>query len=403
MAVTRFVSAWRDARRVRTMTPADIASHQQALWRRMPFDAYAAFRGRSGAALTELPVIDIATFRARFADYNRLGLSLQTAQAAAAAGESGQDYDLPQGVKAGFSTGTSGATRGVFLTDADERAAYIGQLLAKLLSPAELMRTNRIALSLRAGNDLYRPVHAPCLRARFFPLTPDLQDLINFLQAFRPDVLIAPPQLLLALAASGKATPYRKVFYGAETLNAVERAFITDRLGVRPDPVYQATEGFLGAPCAHGTLHLNEDSLIIEREALDDQGRFRPIVTDLRRRTQAVVRLRLDDILQATTCTCGSPLAAVRPVSGRLGDTWHITGRILFPDEIEARVSPHIAPDRRWIATASPDRITVACPDTGDSIAIARQLAGFGLPVIAVPYDPAADFPKRRHVRWQAS
>ncbi len=46
-------------------------------------------------------------------------------------------------------------------------------------------------------------------------------------------------------------------------------------------------------------MHLNEPYLLIEREWLDrEQTRFTPIVTDLWRRAQPVVRYRLNDVLQ---------------------------------------------------------------------------------------------------------
>jgi hypothetical protein len=84
-----------------------------------------------------------------------------------------------------------------------------------------------------------------------------------------PLVRIDPQGVLLDLAVANRPLPaLRRLFYGAETLNATERAFVTKRLGRRPDPIYQATEGFLGAPCRLGTLHLNEDAMIIERAPL---------------------------------------------------------------------------------------------------------------------------------------
>ena len=60
--------------------------------------------------------------------------------------------------------------------------------------------------------------------------------------------------------------------------------------------VYQATEGFLAASCAHGTLHLNEEFLHIEPQWIDEQ-RFTPLITDFTRSTQPIVRYRLDDVL----------------------------------------------------------------------------------------------------------
>lgn len=345
--------------------------------------------------LSEIPVIDTSTFRARFEDYGTTGLSHADALRAAEAAERGQTVALPHGLSAGFSTGTGGAERGLFVTSASERAIYAGLLMGRLFSPRDLIALKRVAVCLRAGNALYdRP------RVRFFGLGDSHRD--DAIAAYRPQALIAPAHVLLDLAERGPLWPgLRHLFYGAETLNAAERAYVQDRLKVRPDPIYQATEGFLGAPCRLGTLHLNEDSLIIEREALGGD-RFRPVITDLRRTSQLVVRLRLEDILRPVTCACGSALSAVAPVEGRIQDVWCFGGRTFWPAEIEALVTARLAPQRRWIATAAPDAIRYGGETDDDADAIFAALAPLNLPLIRVPYDRAQDIPKRRHVRWQA-
>ena len=42
--------------------------------------------------------------------------------------------------------------------------------------------------------------------------------------------------------------------WGAEPMGVLERDWIGAALGVHPDPIYQATEGFLGAACPEGVL-----------------------------------------------------------------------------------------------------------------------------------------------------
>ena len=399
MALTAFLSAYLAGLYANSWTDrAAVMRRQDRLWRRLPLRDYPALRHLAKQPLDRFPIVDVADYRAQFEAYNRYGLSQEAATAAALAAEAGRPSSLPHGLSAGLSTGTTSATRGLFVTSPEERATYIGTVLAKLVPPAEWSTTKRVALCLRAGNVLYN-VDLAGMRLRFFPLEADHDATIQALRDDRPDVLVAPPQLLLALA--NRAPDFRcpRLFYGAETLNDIERAFITERLGVRPDPIYQATEGFLGAPCRLGTLHLNEDSLIIEREPLDAHGRFRPIVTDLRRRTQAVVRLRLDDVLQETTCACGSPLQAVKPLMGRVDDIGRFRDRIVFPDEIQDLASPLLPGDMQWCATIDGMGISIACPDEKAAARLVKALAVLGRPVKRVAYDPAADFPKRRHVR----
>ncbi|MDC7684597.1 cell division protein FtsA [Asticcacaulis sp. BYS171W] len=386
-----FLSAYTTALISRRWSRATIARHQARLWqrKRVELRAVPAYAEVTGDALTDFQVTDIAAFRTRF-DAFASGVTYTEAEALATAAETGVAQS--PGLRAGFSTGTSGGTRGLFVTTPVERAAYMGQLLGKLLTPIELMRYRRVALCLRAPNDLYRSKR---FDLRFFPLNGDADEI----EAFDPEILIAPPQVLLKLRT---LPSLRRVFYGAETLNVVERDGIAARLGVRPDPIYQATEGFLGAPCRLGTLHLNEDSLIVETEPLGDQGRFRPVVTDLRRRSQAVIRLRLDDILQDTVCACGSALRAVRPVEGRVQDIWRWGAQTVFPGEVEARVSPGLPSDQGWTATGRPNGIVFACAHDDDASAVAAALARFGQPVQRTAWDPAQGYPKRRHVRWMS-
>ncbi|ESQ78358.1 hypothetical protein [Asticcacaulis sp. YBE204] len=387
--VRAFLSAYGTALISRHWMRAVLERHQGRLWRRKraALRGVRAFAAVTGDALSDVPITDVTDFRARF-DAFTPGFSHTDAVALAEGAETG----APQspGLRAGFSTGTSGGLRGLFVTTPIERAAYMGQLLGKLLTPLELMRYRRVALCLRAPNDLYRSGR---FDLRFFPLGGDVADI----EAFDPEVLVAPPQVLLKLRPMPSLN---RLFYGAETLNAIERDGITARLGVRPDPIYQATEGFLGAPCRLGTLHLNEDSLIVEHEPLDNQGRFRPVVTDLRRTSQAVIRLRLDDILQEATCPCGSALRAVRPVEGRIQDIWRWGDRPVFPGEVEAQVAPCLPPDHGWTATGSVTGIVFSVAHDEDADAVAKALRRFGQPVSRVTYDPAQDYPKRRHVRW---
>jgi putative adenylate-forming enzyme len=387
------VIAYLEARR--QYTPDGLKRRQDRLWQRLRarFAASPALKSYTDAQLADLPIIGTGDFRARFSDYSTIGLSHDDAIAAATRAETGGTGDLPGGSNAGFSTGTGGGTRGLFVTSASERATYSGRLAGKLLAPLQLLKVRRIAVCLRAPSRLYNRAGV-----RFFALGDADRDAA--IVDYNPHLLIAPPQVLLDLAASGHTLPsLRHLYYGAETLNAAERAFVTERLSRRPDPIYQATEGFLGAPCAHGTLHLNEDGLIIEREDIGS-GRFRPIVTDLLRHTQPVVRLRLDDILRPCNCPCGSALTAVEPVEGRSQDIWRWGAQTVFPAEVESAVSAAVLPHRRWLAIGSPSGITYA--SEADDDAVAEALQRFGQPLTRRPYDRALDFPKRRHVRWQA-
>lgn len=393
-------------------TRADVARHQARLWRRLaPVLADTpALSAHAGKAMEAIPVIDAHEMRARPDAWNSLSLSALEIAASADAAERGEAGEVRSGIYAGYSTGSFGK-RGMFLSSRSERARYLGQSLAKLL-PDPAWSRRRIALCLRADNALYRDVaSAGPFEFRFFSLTMPADDRAAAIGAFAPDIFVAPSHVLAELAArttAGKFKPpgFRRLYYGAEPMGASERDWIEDALGVRPDPIYQATEGFLAAACSHGTLHLNEDSIAFGFEPIGSSHRVRAIITDLRRTSQPVVRVRLDDILQLreAACPCGSAMQAIEPVEGRVVDTWRWNETSIFPRDVETAVSAALAPSDHWRAIGSPAGVRLACDVPGAHAAAAmlsKMLADAGAPwpVTVVPFTPQ-DAPKRRRVQW---
>ena len=410
---TRLIAAWLDARwsGLRLRTPADVVARQTRLWRRMvPVVARTpAIAALAGQPLDRFPVVSPETLRRDFDRWNTVGLSLEETEAAARSSEAGGSGEVRPGVVAGLSSGSSGHP-GLFVSSADERAGYLGHILARLLPVDALVRPTRIALCLRADNRLYGDV-ARAGRFRFLFVGLAETDQIRFerLQAFAPHVLIAPSHVVADLArcdAGADRWPLRRLFYGAEPMGEAERDWIGAALGIRPDPIYQATEGFLGAPCRLGTLHLNEDVLIVERDPVPGTNRFVPIVTDLRRRTQPMIRVRLPDLLEPLErpCPCGSPLTPVHPVEGRLEDLWRWPGVVIPPREVEATISAALGPGRDWRATACRTGVTIeVSPELIDlaetTLDALLALHGLSLPVDARELTGLTTV-KRRRVRW---
>lgn len=404
----RVLGAYVAARRYqsRGMNRERLEQRQRKLWREFApvISRTPALAHLAGKPLEDFPIVRPEEIRRDFGRWNTLGLSKLAAEAAAAEAEAGGSGEVVAGVSAGFSTGTSGA-RGVFLASAGERAEYLGQALARLLPWDGLLRRRRIALCLRADSTLYRDVgNAGPFEFRFFGLGMPVPELQRELAAFEPHVFVAPSHVLAALARAGaQVRSLERLFYGAEPMGALERAWIGAQIGVRPDPIYQATEGFLGAACAHGTLHLNEDTLIIERQPVAGTDRFQPIVTDLRRTTQPMVRVLLDDLLQArdVPCPCGSPLASVEPVEGRMGDLWRWGDVVIAPREVEASVSGAVGADVDWRAVGGTRQTTVEIDSAVaeravDAVSALLHQRGVNVPVAAVPLGRMADFKRRR-------
>ena len=357
----------------------------------------------AGRPLSEFPVVRPQDIRGDFARWNTLGLGLEEAEAAADANERGEPGEVRPGVAVGFSTGSTGR-RGLFVSTALERGAYLGHALARLLPASVLLKPLRIALCLRAGNRLYSDVEqAGRVRFRFFGLQPDRAAL----EAYEPQVLIGASQVLAHLARAGGGVRPARLFYGAEAMGERERAWIATRLGVRPDPIYQATEGFLGCACRFGTLHLNEDVLAVEFAPTHAPGCFQPIVTDLRRTSQPMVRVLLDDLIEPleTPCPCGSPRLAIRGVAGRVQDLWTWGKTVVTPREVTEAIETAVSPDARWLAGASADgvRLEIEAEQAGAATRALGDLLrrrGVAADISAMALS-TPDRPKRRRVRWR--
>lgn len=288
--------------------------------------AFPFYRDLTPGGLEVFPVLDKSAWLAAFRDLNAYGLELEECRRQAAEAEAARDFSRLQGDLAiGLSSGTSGR-QGVFLVSPRERARWAGILLAKAL-PGALRSGARIALFLRAGSPLYSALSGGRIRFGYFDLRRPLAELMAEVEVFAPTVLAAPPQVLRLLAAARAGGRLRlapeRVFSVAEVLDAHDEAAIAAAFARPVHQIYQAAEGFLGLTCAAGRMHLNEDLLVIEKEYVDRAtGRFVPVVTDLHRQTQAIVRYRMGDVLVEARepCSCGSPFLAIERIEGRFDD-----------------------------------------------------------------------------------
>lgn len=309
-------------------TRAQLERHQQRRLQRVlnrarrvyPF--YAAAR----TSLADFPVLDKATWLRHFDGLNDRGLDLAQCLAAARAAEADRSFEATlKGVSIGLSSGTSGQ-QGVFLTTPAEQARWAGVMLAKALP--SLREPARVALVLRSGGPLYQAVHGGRITFCYVDLALPPDAIAERLQAFAPTVLAAPPQVLDDLAArrsrvSRPDLAPHTIYSIADVLDDDVAARVASGFGCPARQIYQATEGFLGISCEHGTLHLNEDMVHVEREVIDQSsGRFTPVITDLYRTTQAIIRYRLNDVLLpgVPECPCGSAFATVARVEGRADD-----------------------------------------------------------------------------------
>ncbi|SUX55244.1 F390 synthetase-related protein [Chromobacterium vaccinii] len=385
LRLIRILAAYWRTRRLRFRDRAALERHQArqmgrflaGLRRRSPYFA------RLGALpFAQWPQMDKAAMLEHFDDMNTAGLRLADVMDAALRAERSRDFSPAlNGHTVGLSSGTSGQ-RGAFVVSKREQARWAGIMLAKAL-PDGLLAGEKVALFLRANSNLYGAVRSRWLTFRFFDLFQPLDGHLPPLDAYAPTILLAPAQVLRALALAqldGRLRLSPKRAYSiAEVLEPQDRAVIEQAFGCVHE-IYQATEGFLASSCEYGTLHLNEEYIHVEPEWLDEEKRrFVPVITDFSRRTQPIVRYRLNDVLQARAepCPCRRAAMALDAVEGRCDDMLRLPGR----DGGELTVFADVM--GRALATALPLEADYRLRQTGPAeLALDAEVPAAALPAI---------------------
>lgn len=293
------------------------------------------YREHAGNILSKKIMMD------HFSSFNTKGIDKTQAFDIALSAEKSRDFSFNlNGITVGMSSGTSG-NRGLFLASEAERLFWCGYILARAL-PKAPWRRQKIAFFLRANSTLYETIQSKTLSFAYFDLLEDPLILREKLKDFAPDVLVAPPSMLLLLI--GSCIP-KRVISVAEVLSSsdekrLEKGFFQKKIF----QIYQCTEGFLGHTCSEGTLHINEDLIFLEKEYLDE-SRFVPIITDLFRKTQPILRYRLDDVLveKKGLCPCGSSFLSLERIEGRCNDLLQVAlpnggSKPLFPDFVARKI-----------------------------------------------------------------
>ena len=256
-------------------------------------------------------------------------------------------------ISVGLSTGTSG-NKGLFLLNEKERARWVALILDRVIGFS--FKPKKVAFFLRANNKLYESTNSKILSFNFFDIYKKIDSHFTRLSSLRPDILIAQPSVLMIIAKAIENNDLKikptKVISVTEVLTKEDRLYFESVFKIRLSEVYQCTEGFLATTCKKGVLHFNEDFLIVEKKFINhEKTKFHPIITDLLRTTQPVIRYELNDIVSIKeNCKCGSKFMAIDKVEGRSDDI------ILLSDDNKKTVK--IFPDvfRRTIVL-SDDRI----------------------------------------------
>jgi putative adenylate-forming enzyme len=311
--------------------------------RKAPF--YQALVARK-ARLQEFPVIDKAVMMREFNQINTVGIDKNEALQLALAAEENRDFSpMIKGITVGLSSGTSG-NKGLFLASEKERARWVAGVLDRVIGFQ--LRRRKVAFFLRANSKLYESARSQLLQFQFFDILRPMEQLLVELGEFQPQVIVAQPSVLREIAKAVEAGRFslsmEKVVSVAEVLDPQDRQYFERIFGLQIQEVYQCTEGFLAASCEQGRLHFNEDFIIIEKKTVDDTGhRFHPIITDLYRRSQPIVRYELNDVIVSReSCECGSDKLAIEMIEGRADDVLTLPGKSgivrVFPDFVRRTI-----------------------------------------------------------------
>ncbi|MBP7837347.1 CoF synthetase [Candidatus Saccharibacteria bacterium] len=278
--------------------------------------------------LRQIPIMSKQIMMDNFNEMNTVGVEVQDALKLAIDEERSRQFtSLHNDLSFGLSSGTSGH-RGLFVVSRVERRLWAAAVLAKFL-PRRKLSGHRIAFFLRANNNLYEAVGSHFIKFEYFDIYQDMDAHIARLKTYQPTILVAPPSVLAVLADAVergllKLSP-QKIISVAEVLTSADEHRFKHVFNVSViHQAYQCTEGFVAYSCEDGTIHINEDSVYVEKEWIDDV-RYVPIITDFRRKSQPIVRYRLNDVIRQrlTPCSCGSYFEMIETIEGREDDIFY--------------------------------------------------------------------------------
>ncbi len=343
-----------------------MAKHVKMVRKNSPFFSR-HWAGLADEDWREFPLVNKAIMMEHLQDYITADIDVESARAMAAEAEQSRDFHPTlKGYTVGFSSGTSGA-RGMHFISQAEQDRWAGYMLARGLD-GSIFGKHKLGLFLRANSNTYESVSSSRIKFQFYDLMRPLDELVAELVADPPDVLIAPPSILRYLADQKIPLPCRKLISVAEVLTPLDRDIIEQHFQRTVHQFYTSTEGEIAATCEHGTLHLNEEIMVIQKEWIDeDQTMFHPIISDFKRTTQPMIRYRQNDILVVRNdpCPCGDARQAISEIIGRQDDVFEFettsgTTELVVPDMIRrATLAMHPDITAYMVEQLSPSRIKV--------------------------------------------
>ena len=327
----------------------------------------------------EFPLIDKSIMMENLEDLLTVRIDVSKAKSLADEAEKSRDFSPKIGpYSIGYSSGTSGS-RGMHFVSEKEQAGWAGFMLARGLD-GSIFSKHRIGLILRANSNTFESVGSNRIEFKFYDLMKPLEDIHESILQDKLDILIGPPSVLRYLADVKSPLKVRKLVSAAEVLDEIDRRHIEAHFGQIVHQFYSSTEGEIAATCEHGTLHLNEEIMVIQKQWVDEEkGWYHPIISDFKRKTQPIIRYRLNDILVASKqpCKCGDTRESIESIMGRQDDIFMLEKK--SGDGFEQVIPDFI---RRAVMQMHPD-ITAYCAIQKSPEEIEIQLLPEGLQEIS--------------------
>ncbi len=297
-----------------------------------------------------------------------------------------------------LASGGSSGERGVFVYDWEGWAIFwLGcfrhLLRAKQSDPELVSRPLKVAWVMaghltHATAALGRTFAGPSLTSFRFPVTLCTEEIVAGLNEAQPDALNAYPSALHVLSFEARAGRLRinprRVQSAAEPLLPEIRSAAEGAWGVRVGNLYGTSEGGgTAAPCDHGSTHLSQDLVIVE--PVDGDGRpvapgersAKIYLTNLYNRALPLIRYEITDEVTVLTepCQCGSSMASVADIQGRLDDMFVYDGRPVHPHVFRTALGRRAAIVEYQVRqTPSGAAIALRCEGTVDFEGLSREL-----------------------------
>lgn len=345
--LTRFHSLYFDRSRLRAWQQKKVQENVRRIMQTSRFyqDYYA---GQSPLAWETFRQTNKELLLAHFNKLNTAGIDFKTAYVKALHTEVAHASPRLGQYTMGLSSGTSGQPN-LFLVSEEERLLWAGAMLAKM-QPGVLFARQKIAFFLRSTSHVDNALSSEWMHFKFFDLRTDTEQLIAALNQYHPTMVIAPPSLLRVLAQAKDEKKLsiqpHKLISAEEILEPLDKGYIEKQFNQMVHQLYLTSGRWLATTCKYGTLHLNEDMLVVQKDYLDKR-KFIPVITDLYATAQPLIRYRVNDVLteRQTSCPCGSIYTALEQIDGRCDDIFYIqsarSGQLkpLFPDMIRRAVT----------------------------------------------------------------